>query len=614
MKLEKNLTFIDVFSIATGAMISSGIFILPGIAFGKAGPAVFLSYALAGFMATLGALSVIELSTAMPKAGGVYYYVTRSMGNYSGTVSGIFSWFAISMKAAFAIFGMAAMMQLLIGGNAVTWGLVMTALFVGINILGAGEAAKIETLLVMFMLFIMFAYIFIGMPKVRVDNFAPMLPNGFNSLIVTSGFVFVSYGGIVGIASVAEEVKNPTRNIPLGLISALVCVTLIYALMLFVTVGTMTPDNLRTSVTPLADNARGFIGKPGYIAISIAAALAFITTAIAGIMSASRFPVALSRDGLLPEVVSSINVKTKTPIISIIITGGFIAMMLLLPIETLAKSASIVIMMTNFLAAGAVLILRESRIQNYRPTFSAPLYPWLQIFSLLLFSAFIVDLGFKTLLIIAGIMLLSTAAWFFYGRRQKSSDFALLHLIARISNSSFHSPHLETELRHIIHERDEVKLDEFDDVIKNCIVLDFNEKLEYTELFHQVSIPLGDKMQIAPTVVEKLLFEREQESSTAITPFVAIPHIIIEGSDEFHVLLARCCPGVHFNDESTDVKALFVIAGSKDRRLSHLRALSAIAQTASGEEFEKTWMAARSTSQLRDLILLSPRRRHQSTS
>ena len=105
MELEKGLNFYDVFSIATGAMISAGIFILPGLAFARAGPAVFISYFLAGILALIGIFSVIELSTAIPKAGGDYYYINRSLGPFIGTISGFLSWFALSLKSSFAILG-----------------------------------------------------------------------------------------------------------------------------------------------------------------------------------------------------------------------------------------------------------------------------------------------------------------------------------------------------------------------------------------------------------------------------------------------------------------------------------------------------------------------------
>ena len=97
MKLKKNLTFIDIFCLASGAMISSGIFILPGIAYAKTGPSVIASYALAGLMAFIGVLSVLELTTAMPKAGGDYFFISRGLGPFVGINAGLFSWVALSL-------------------------------------------------------------------------------------------------------------------------------------------------------------------------------------------------------------------------------------------------------------------------------------------------------------------------------------------------------------------------------------------------------------------------------------------------------------------------------------------------------------------------------------
>jgi APA family basic amino acid/polyamine antiporter len=110
MSLKKQIGFLGVFSIASGAMISSGIFVLPGLAFEKTGPSVFLSYFIAGVLGLIGILSVIELSTAMPKAGGDYYFVSKTFGPMLGTVSGILSWVALSLKSAFAIYGISAIL------------------------------------------------------------------------------------------------------------------------------------------------------------------------------------------------------------------------------------------------------------------------------------------------------------------------------------------------------------------------------------------------------------------------------------------------------------------------------------------------------------------------
>ena len=186
MELKKQLTLLDVFCIASGAMISSGIFILPGLAFSYAGPAVFISYLLAGVLALVGVLSVIELSTAMPKAGGDYYFVTRSLGPLVGTVSGIMSWFALSLKTAFAVFGIAEIVFLLTGTPVLLTAAIVCVAFAILNSVGVEAAAKLEVYLVIGLLAILATYCFAGMPQVKVAHFHPFIPQGTNSVLSTA--------------------------------------------------------------------------------------------------------------------------------------------------------------------------------------------------------------------------------------------------------------------------------------------------------------------------------------------------------------------------------------------------------------------------------------------
>lgn len=115
MKLKQEVNFLGVFSLATGAMISSGIFILPALAFSYGGPASSLAYLLAGILALIGVQSIIELSTAMPKAGGDYYFINRSLGPIIGTLSGLLGWVALSLKSAFAVFGISEVIYIFTG-------------------------------------------------------------------------------------------------------------------------------------------------------------------------------------------------------------------------------------------------------------------------------------------------------------------------------------------------------------------------------------------------------------------------------------------------------------------------------------------------------------------
>ncbi|MCD4651444.1 MAG: amino acid permease, partial [Candidatus Cloacimonetes bacterium] len=328
MKLKKGLNFYDVFSIATGSMISSGIFILPGLAFARTGPAVFISYFLAGVLALIGVFSIIELSTAMPKAGGDYFYINRSFGPLIGTISGFFSWFALSLKSAFAIFGISEIVFLVTGFPVFITSILVCVFFVLLNLIGVKEAAKFQVSLVSGLLFLMVIYIIFGFTKIDTSHFSPFIPEGMSSVFASAGFIFISFGGLLKVASISEEVKNPKKNIPLGMIVSVITVTIIYTLILIVTVGILPAHKLTNSITPIADAAKNIAGTPGFIILSIAALIAFITTANAGIMAASRYPLALSRDNLLPEAMGKVSKKFKTPATSIIITGLFIVLAL----------------------------------------------------------------------------------------------------------------------------------------------------------------------------------------------------------------------------------------------------------------------------------------------
>ena len=133
------------------------------------------------------------------------------------------------------------------------------------------------------------------------------------------------------------------------------------------------------SLSPIADAARQLTGTGGYILVTVAAFLAFITTANAGIMSASRYPLALSRDKLLPKAAGTVHKRFQTPVFAVCLTAGFVFCALLLDIETLVKAASAVILTANVLAAMAVIIMRHSKVINYQPSFRVPFYPVLPI-------------------------------------------------------------------------------------------------------------------------------------------------------------------------------------------------------------------------------------------
>ncbi|MBN2541794.1 amino acid permease [bacterium] len=609
MELKKGLTSIDVFCIATGSMISSGIFILPGLAFSRTGPAVFVSYFFAGILALIGIMSVIELSTAMPKAGGDYYFVYRSLGPLIGTISGFLSWFALSLKSAFAIFGIAELVYLISGINVLVSSILICFFFILLNIVGIKESAKFQVLLVVGLLSLMVLYIVLGLPKMNFSHFESFAPHGINSIFATVGFIFISFGGLLKVASVSEEIKNPKKNIPLGMITSVIVVTIFYSLVLVVTTGILKPDLFSSSLTPIADAARVFMGTPGFLVISVAALLAFITTANAGIMAGSRYPLALGRDNLLPPIISKVNKKFKTPIMSIIITGVFIIIALLLPLEMLIKAASTVILTSYVLTSTCVIILRESKLKHYKPSFKTPFYPWMQITVIIIFTFFIIDLGLQAIEISLLFLLIGLGFYFFYGKYKSKGEYALIHLLKRIADERITEHLLESEFREVLMDRDNITPDKFDKLVQNARILDLKGKVMLDHFFEKIAEVISNEINVDKNRVFSMLKHRQEDSNTAISTFVAIPHIIIEGNDRFFLIMVRCKQGITFTQKEEAIKAVFVFVGTKENRLFHLRTLASIATLVQQKDFEKNWLDAENINYLRDMVLLSNRKR-----
>ena len=608
-ELKRELRLLDVFCIASGAMISSGIFILPGLAHARAGPAVVVSYLLAGLLAAIGVLNKAELVTALPKAGGTYFHVSRSMGPILGTVEGLITWFSLSLKSAFALIGMAAFSALVVNVDIHLIAVSLCLFFIIINLIGIKEAGRVQVTLVAGLFVLMLLYVVRGLPVVNIKNFEPFAPNGLGAIFSTAGFIFVSYGGLLKVAAVAEEVKDPGRTIPLGMIFALLVVTIFYILVVFVTTGVLGAAELDHSLTPISDGAAAFMGDGGRILLGIAAILAFVSTANAGIMSASRYPLALGRDGLLPGFLSNVNERFKTPHIAILITGVFMIISLFLRLDILVKAASSVLILTYLFSCLSIIILRESRLQNYQPSFRAPLYPWIQIIGILGFGFLLFEIGKDAVLLISILIISALFVYWFYGRIRANKEYALLYLIERVTAKELTTHSLEDELKEIIRERDEILKDRFDEVIEECTILDIDHTIKMEEFFKLIAGKMAGNLGIKPGILFNLLIKRERETTTAITPHIAIPHIIIEGEHKFDILLARCREGIGFSEDAPAVNTVFVLVGTKDERNFHLRALAAIAQIVQDSHFENRWLAAKSEESLRDTVLLGKRRR-----
>lgn len=609
-KLSRDLGIPALFSIATGAMISSGLFVLPALAFTVAGPGVIFSYLIAGTLAIPTMLSKSELATAMPRAGGIYYFVDRSLGPLAGTLSGFAAWFSLSVKTAFAFVGLGIFMEFLSPDiNGKLFAMIACVLFTCVNLRGAGHAGKAQIVLVAGLLLSLVLFAGFGLTNISPTRFRPIAPHGFSGILEGAALVFVAFGGLTKVTSVSEEVKNPGRDIPVSMSLALVVVTIIYFVSVLICVGVLDPSVLSSTGMPISEAAKIIAGRTGLTVMSIAAVLAFLSTANAGILASSRFPFAMSRDDLLPAGLSRISRKKGVPWVSLVLTGVIIILFLLLDFTHLVKIASTMKIILFLFVNASVIVMRESRIHTYKPVFKSPGYPWIQLLGIAGMLVLLTKLGQSALTASLIIIVGGTIWYFMYSRKRTQREYALLHLTARIFPRELVGDHLVRELAQVLRDRDHITEDRFDDLVIKADILDIDKPVDMKDFFRIVSDNLEKSLCLEKDEIDELLIEREMDSSTALRKGLAIPHIIVPGSGMFSVLLARCKKGIDFGGENSPVNMVFVLAGSRDERTFHLRALMAIAEITNSPDFDSKWMKCRNTDELRDLVLLTQRRR-----
>jgi amino acid transporter/mannitol/fructose-specific phosphotransferase system IIA component (Ntr-type) len=584
---------------------------------------------LAGILVIPAMMSQAELCTAMPKSGGTYFFIERTMGALPGTFAGLANWFSIALKSAFALVGIGAF-ALLIWPDMSIWQVKSIAIgaclvFIILNILSVKETGRAQIVLVAILLACLAAFLVFGLaaslrPAASdVSPFVGFMDRGLLHILGTVGVVFVSFGGLTKVASVAGEVRRPGRNIPAGMFAAAITVTLVYVGAVFVTVGTVKGETLSGNLTPLSLAAQAFMGRPGVILLSLAAMLAFITTANAGILAASRNPMAMSRDGLLPEIMQRVSKRFGTPHVSVLLTGAFmVAVIAILDIADLVKAASTMMLVLFLMVNGAVIIMRGSKIQNYRPLYRAPFYPWLQLTGIAVYLFLIIDMiaemGWVPLIVLGGFMLAGASWYIAYVRVRITRVSALVQWVRNVVAKEIRHGDLDKELLDIALERDDISRDRFDRIAADCPILDIPEPIVASDLFRRAAELLAPRLAMSKQDLVRLFEAREAESSTVIQPGFAIPHVIVKGHGLFDILMVRCNGGVAFPGHEVPVHVAFVSIGSEDERNFHLRALMAISSVVGGAEFFRRWMTAPSAEHLRDIVLLSSRTRDRQDS
>ncbi len=625
-RLKKELHLFDVYVIATGAMFSSGFFLLPGLAAAGTGPSVVLAYFLSGILIVPAMLSQAELATAMPRAGGAYYFLDRTLGPLVGMIGGMGTWVALILKSAFALIGMGAYLAIVLEVPVKPLAVTLTVIFALLNILGAKQSTKLIRVLVFAVLAILGFFVLHGMSAVVSQGvadtarmqFTPFFTNGLDGLLGTVGLVFVSYVGLTQVASLAEEVEHPDRNIPLGMALALGTVITIYVVGVAIMVAVLDADVLSSSLTPVADAAGEFVtwipAGIGVLLVVAGAVAAFASMSNTGILAASRYPMAMARDHLLPEALAKLG-RFRTPVLSTITTATLlIIFILVLDVAEVAKLASALQLSLFGLINIAVIVMRESHIESYDPGFKSPLYPWMQIAGVVVPLILVAEMGWLPALFSMGIVAASVGWYNYYARGRLARDGAIYHVFERLGRRRYAG--LDLELRDIMKEKGVRAEDPFDHVVARAFVIDREGAGDLSRVIEEAAQLLERRV---PAPAKQISEDLARDVATGVIPVAhgsVLLHTRLPDLEMSELVIVRCRSAVDLEQSGESltrqakdepVHAVFVLISGESNPGQHLRILAQLASHMEDETFMNQWMASRDEQELKETLLRDDR-------
>lgn len=389
--MRRELSLIDSVSIGLGAIIGAGIFVLVGIAAGLTGPSVILSVILSSLSASFTALSFSELGAALPKAGGVYEYGHTLLHPLVGFIMGWMWVFGNIVLGATGSLGFGYYLSLFVPWLDYRVSSVLLILTVVVfNIAGAKLSALFNNIIVAGKVLTLILFSIIGLPKVKASNFSPFLPKGPAAVVSAAALFYFAYVGFPRISTMAEEVKDPEKNIPRAILIALGTSTLIYLLVTITAVGIAGWGRLSESPAPLGEVAKDL----GIIwVVGIGGLLATFSVVLTSAMGQSRVFFAMARNEEIPRILSKIHPKLRTPVYSILFSGCIMAIL------ALTVDVSGLATLTSFLVLASHVLTNLADLRLYRKKIEAP------------FKAPFRPLHALTGLATSFVLMLSTGAW-----------------------------------------------------------------------------------------------------------------------------------------------------------------------------------------------------------
>jgi APA family basic amino acid/polyamine antiporter len=392
--LKRVLGALDLTMLGIGAIVGAGIFVLTGVAAAKyAGPAVTLSFVVSGFACAMAALCYAEFAAMIPIAGSAYSYSYATMGELVAWIIGWDLVLEYAVGAAAVAVGWSGYLQVILKGFGLSLpsaiahshgagpgglidlpALLIVLVITAVLYVGISESARLNSVIVAIKLAAIALVIIVGAFYIRPANWSPFAPMGWSGVMKGAAVIFFAYIGFDAVSTAAEEVIDPNRDLPIGILASLFVCTALYILVAAVLTG-MVPAHTIDLNAPLASAFvhRGLNAASGIISLGAVAGLTSVLLVL--LLGQSRVFFAVSRDGLLPAAFSRIHPRFRTPYIPTTLTGIAVGITAaLLPIQEIAELTNIGTLFAFVLVCLGLMILRWIAPEMHRP-FRTPLVP-----------------------------------------------------------------------------------------------------------------------------------------------------------------------------------------------------------------------------------------------
>ncbi|RWZ82056.1 amino acid permease [Glutamicibacter sp. HZAU] len=454
-QLRRTLGMWQLTMISVGATMGTGILVILGDTVPIAGPAIWISFVIAGITALLSAMSYAEMAGMVPVSGSSYSYSYSTMGEGIAWICGwcLVLEYAVSVAAVavgagqyvnetLRAFGM-ELPAALAGGPAEDGvvnlpALIVVVLATVLLVRGARESAIVNSIVVAIKAGILIFFSVVAFSAFNAGNFEPLLPMGAAGVTAAASSVFFSYIGFDAASTAGEEAKNPKRDLPRAIMLSMLIVTITYVLVAVSAIGAREWNWFEGAQAPLVQIVGDLTGQPIFVlAFAVAAVLAIASVVLTVLYGQTRILLAMSRDGLVPPVFGKVSNRTGTPAAGTWITGILVAITAgFIPLGALADATSIGTLFAFALVGASVIYLRRKQPQAPR-TFKLPLYPVTPILGIFACLFLMSQLGWHTWLVFIIWMIAGAALYLGYGRRHSrlgqlsAQDYAASHANAR---------------------------------------------------------------------------------------------------------------------------------------------------------------------------------------